>query len=43
METLNRSAIEVKPKQRFLDWLHAIDPQAMTLPCSTYVRTQQFT
>ena len=26
MDTLNRSAIVVKPKQRFLDWLHAADP-----------------
>ena len=25
MDTLNRSAIVVKPKQRFLDWLHAAD------------------
>jgi hypothetical protein len=24
--TLNRSAIVVKPKQPFLDWLHAADP-----------------
>jgi len=26
MDTLNRSAIVVKPKQPFLDWLHAADP-----------------
>jgi len=26
VDTLNRSAIVVKPKQRFLDWLHAADP-----------------
>jgi hypothetical protein len=26
MDTLNRSAIVVKPKQRFLDWLHTVDP-----------------
>jgi hypothetical protein len=26
MDTLNRSAIVVKPKQRFLDWLHTADP-----------------
>lgn len=26
MDMLNRSAIVVKPKQRFLDWLHAVDP-----------------
>jgi hypothetical protein len=26
MDTLNRSAIVVKPKQRFLDWLRTADP-----------------
>lgn len=26
METLNRSAIVLKPKQPFVDWLHAVDP-----------------
>ena len=26
MDTVNRSAIVVKPKQPFLDWLHAADP-----------------
>ena len=26
MDMLNRSALVVKPKQRFLDWLHAVDP-----------------
>jgi hypothetical protein len=26
MDTLNRLAIVVKPKQLFLDWLHAADP-----------------
>jgi hypothetical protein len=26
MDTLNRSAIVVKPKQPFLDWLHVADP-----------------
>ncbi len=26
MDTLNRSAIVVKPKQPFLDWLHTADP-----------------
>ena len=26
MDTLNRSAIVVRPKQPFLDWLHAADP-----------------
>jgi hypothetical protein len=28
MDTLNRSAIVVRPKQRFLDWLHAVDPSS---------------
>ena len=28
MDTLNRSAIVVKPKQPFLDWLHASDPSS---------------
>lgn len=34
MATLNRSAIIVKPKQPFLDWLHATDPTSreLTLP-----------
>jgi hypothetical protein len=26
MDTLNRTAIVVKPKQRFLDWLRTADP-----------------
>ncbi len=26
MDMLNRSALVVKPKQRFVDWLHAVDP-----------------
>jgi len=32
--TLNRSALVVKPKQPFLDWLHAVDPTShrLTLP-----------
>jgi hypothetical protein len=29
--TLNRSAIVVKPKQPFLDWLHAADPTSAEL------------
>jgi hypothetical protein len=28
MDTLNRSAIVVRPKQPFLDWLHAVDPSS---------------
>jgi len=31
METLNRSAIVVKPKQPFLEWLHAADPTSHDL------------
>jgi hypothetical protein len=31
MDTVNRSAIAVKPKQRFLDWLHAIDPTSVEI------------
>jgi hypothetical protein len=31
MVTLNRSAIVVKPKQPFLDWLHAADPTSLEL------------
>jgi hypothetical protein len=29
--TLNRSAIVVKPRQPFLDWLHVADPTSRTL------------
>src|ERR1039458_5284211 len=34
MDTLNRSAIVVRPKQPFLDWLHSADPTSrhLTLP-----------
>ena len=34
METLNRSAVVVRPKQPFLEWLHTADPTslALTLP-----------
>jgi hypothetical protein len=28
MDTLNRSAIVVRPKQPFLDWLHPVDPSS---------------
>ena len=31
MPTLNRSALIVKPKQPFLDWLHAADPTSLEL------------
>jgi hypothetical protein len=31
MVTVNRSAIVVKPKQPFLDWLHATDPTSLEL------------
>jgi hypothetical protein len=31
MATLNRSAVVVKPKQLFLDWLHAADPTSHNL------------
>lgn len=31
MATLNRSAVVVKPKQPFLDWLHAADPTSHDL------------
>jgi hypothetical protein len=31
MDTLNRSAIVVKPKQRFLDWLHVADPTSFRI------------
>ncbi|MGB7584136.1 MAG: hypothetical protein WBM11_04755 [Terriglobales bacterium] len=31
MVTLNRSAIVVKPKQPFLDWLHTADPTSGSL------------
>lgn len=31
MDTLNRSAIVVRPKQPFLDWLHAADPTSREL------------
>jgi hypothetical protein len=29
VETLNRSAIMVRPKQPFLDWLHTADPTSL--------------
>jgi hypothetical protein len=34
MATLNRSAVVVKPKQPFLDWLHTADPTSHDLSLS---------
>ena len=31
METINRSALVVKPAQPFLDWLHRVDPTSAHL------------
>ena len=38
MDTLNRSAIVVKPKQPFLEWLHAADPTSRELSLPDLVR-----
>ena len=38
MDTLNRSAIVVKPKQPFLEWLHAADPTSRKLSLPDLVR-----
>jgi len=38
MLMLNRSAIVVKPKQAFLDWLHAADPSSRDLTLLDLVR-----
>ena len=38
MPTLNRSAIVVKPKQPFLDWLHEADPTSLELTLSNLIR-----
>ena len=38
MVTLNRSAIVVKPKQPFLDWLHEADPTSFHLTLQELVR-----
>ena len=38
MELLNRSALVVKPKQPFLDWLHAADPTSRHLTLLDLVR-----
>ena len=31
MQTINRSALAVKPAQPFLDWLHRVDPTSVHL------------
>ena len=31
MDTINRSALAVKPAQPFLDWLHRVDPTSTHL------------
>jgi len=38
MVTLNRSAIVVKPRQSFLDWLHGADPTSLELTLRELVR-----
>lgn len=38
MITLNRSVLVVKPKQPFLDWLHAADPTSHRLTLQELVR-----
>jgi hypothetical protein len=38
MDTLNRSAIVVKPTQPFLDWLHAADPTSLHLTLRDLLR-----
>jgi hypothetical protein len=38
MVTLNRSAIVVKPRQPFLDWLHAADPTSRKLTLRELLR-----
>src|SRR5215472_11205211 len=40
MDVLNRSAIVVKPKQAFLDWLHSADPTSVDLTLLDLVREQ---
>ena len=39
MATLNRSAVVVKPKQAFLDWLHAADPTSHELTLRDLVQS----
>jgi hypothetical protein len=43
MDTLNRSAIVVKPKQRFLDWLHTVDPTSHEVTLLDVCRERRFT
>ena len=38
MLTLNRSALVVKPKQPFLDWLHTADPTSLGLSLQEVVQ-----
>ena len=38
LPTLNRSALVVKPKQPFLDWLHKADPTSLELTMSDLIR-----
>ena len=38
MATLNRSAVVVKPKEPFLDWLHMADPTSRDLSLSELTR-----
>jgi hypothetical protein len=38
MKMLNRSAIVVKPRQQFLDWLHAADSTSEPLTMADLVR-----
>lgn len=38
MVTVNRSAVVVKPKQPFLDWLHTADPTSLGLTLQELVR-----
>ena len=40
MATLNRSAVVVKPKEPFLDWLHTADPTSHELTLQELVREQ---
>lgn len=38
MRVLNRSAIVVRPKQPFLDWLHVVDPTSAALTLTNLTR-----
>lgn len=38
MDTLNRSAIVVRPRQPFLDWLHSADPTSRNLSLPDLMR-----